>query len=44
MAAGPGARLLLGATILVAASVHAPAQTLGTILGTATDNTGAVIP
>ena len=38
------ARLLVAAALLPALAVNAPAQTLGTILGTATDNTGAVIP
>ena len=37
-------RLLVAAALLTALAVNAPAQTLGTILGTATDNTGAVIP
>ena len=38
------ARLLVAAALLPALALNAPAQTLGTILGTATDNTGAVIP
>ena len=38
------ARLLVAAALLPVLALNAPAQTLGTILGTATDNTGAVIP
>ena len=37
-------RLLLATAVLAALTSPAPSQTLGTILGTATDNTGAVIP
>lgn len=37
-------RLLVAAALLAALASQAPSQTLGTILGTATDNTGAVIP
>ncbi len=37
-------RPLVAAALLVSLASQAPSQTLGTILGTATDNTGAVIP
>ena len=37
-------RLLVAAAMLAPLASQAPSQTLGTILGTATDNTGAVIP
>ena len=40
----PVVRLLAVAAVLVLLSDRAPSQTLGTILGTASDDTGAVIP